>query len=316
MKFASIGHLRMEEELHQFPKAWIRNDLAISPELDVLGTKGYITGLTLTARQMLELPRDIVRKRILDAAVFLQEELGVDLIQLGAFTTSVTDGGVWVTQQREFRGYVNHGDSYTAAVACKATLTILEQLHKRPADQTLAIVGAYGVIGEAMSKILVPQFRHVILIGRRKEKFVGLERSLVGDFETTTDLKTSHADVIVTATSHPTSLLRSEHLQDHAIVIDVSQPANLSPDVCKQRLDVTRIDGGIVDFPVRTVIPGMPVGKNFACIVEVIMQALENERRHHVGSIDLAHLRLTEKWGEKYGFALRELTNFGRPLRK
>ncbi len=316
MKFASIGHLRMEEELHQFPKAWIRNDLAISPELDVQGTKGYITGLTLTARQMLELPRDIVRKRILDAAVFLQEELGVDLIQLGAFTTSVTDGGVWVTQQREFRGYVNHGDSYTTAVACKATLTILEQLHKRPADQTLAIVGAYGVIGETMSKILVPQFRHAILIGRRKEKFVGLERSLVGDFETTTDLKTSHADVIVTATSHPTSLLQSEHLQDHAIVIDVSQPANLSPDVCKQRLDVTRIDGGIVDFPVRTVIPDMPVGKNFACIVEVIMQALENERRHHVGSIDLAHLRLTEKWGEKYGFALRELTNFGKPLRK
>jgi len=314
MKFASIGHLRVKEELRQFPKAWIRNDLAISPELDIHGTKGYITGLTLTARQMLELPRDVVRRRILDAAVFLQNEQGVDLIQLGAFTTSVTDGGVWVIQQKEYRGYVNHGDSYTAAVACQATHKILEQLHKISSDQILAIVGAYGVIGEAMSKILVPQFRHSILIGRRREKFTELEKSITGDFETTTELKTSNADVIVTATSHPTSLLQSEHLKDHALVIDVSQPANLSPDVCRKRPDVCRVDGGLVDFPVQTVIPGMPVGKNFACIVEVIMQALEDERKHHVGSIDLAHLHTTEKWAEKYGFMLNELTNFGKPL--
>jgi predicted amino acid dehydrogenase len=314
MKFASIGHLRVEEELHQFPQSWIRNELAISPELDINGTKGYITGLTLTARQMLEQPRDVVRKRILDAAVFLQNEQGVDLIQLGAFTTSVTDGGVWITQQKEYYGYVNHGDSYTAAVACQATQKILEQVHKKPSDQTLAIVGAYGVIGEAMSKLLVPQFRHSILIGRRKEKFIELEKSITGDYETTTDLKTSDADVIVTATSHPTSLLQSEHLKNHVIVIDVSQPVNLSPEICKERPDVCRVDGGLVDFPVRTVIPGMPAGKNFACIVEVIMQALENERKHHVGSIDLAHLHTTEKWAEKYGFRLNELTNFGKPL--
>jgi len=315
MKFASIAHLREEEELQQFPKSWIRNNLAISPELNIHGTKGYISGLTLTARQMLDLPRDMVRKRILEAAVFLQNELGVDLIQLGAFTTSVTDGGVWVTQQKEYRGFVNHGDSYTAAVACRATHKILDQLHKKPSDQTLAIVGAYGVIGEAMSKVLVPQFRHSILIGRRREKFAELVKSITGDFEITTDLKTVDADVIVTATSHPTSLLQSEHLKNHAIVIDVSQPVNLSPEVCRDRPDVYRIDGGLVDFPVKTVIPGMPAGKNFACIVEVIMQALENDRRHHVGSIDLAHLRTTEQWAEKYGFMLNELTNFGKPLR-
>jgi predicted amino acid dehydrogenase len=314
MKFASIGHLREEDEIHQFPKSWIRGNLVVSPELDVRGTKGYITGLTLTARQMVELPREVVRKRILEAAVFVQNELGVDLIQLGAFTTSVTDGGVWVTKQKEYRGYVNHGDSYTAAVACQATLKILQRFQKKPSDQILAIVGAYGVIGEAVSKILVPEFRHSILIGRRQEKFTEIEKNVSGDFETTTELKTRNADVIVTATSHPTSLLQSEHLKDHAIVIDVSQPPNLSPIVCRQRPDVCRIDGGLVDFPVKIVIPGMPAGKNFACIVEVVMQALENDRKHHVGSIDLMHLHTTERWAEKYGFTLNELTNFGNPL--
>jgi hypothetical protein len=58
----------------------------------------------------------------------------------------------------------------------------------------------------------------------------------------------------------------------------------------------------------------MPAGKNFACIVEVIMQTLENERENHVGSIDLNHLRMTEKWAKKYGYTLNELTNFGKAL--
>jgi hypothetical protein len=60
----------------------------------------------------------------------------------------------------------------------------------------------------------------------------------------------------------------------------------------------------------------MPPGKLFACIVEVIMQAMENDRKNHVGSIDLNHLKKTEQWGEKYGFTLNELTNFGEPIQK
>ena len=112
----------------------------------------------------------------------------------------------------------------------------------------------------------------------------------------------------------PDALLQSEHLAKDAIVVDVSQPPNLSLRVCQQRPDIHRIDGGLVDFPVQIVIPGMPQGKNFACIAEVIMQALENERKNHVGSIDLSHLRKTEHWAKKYGFILKELTNYGQRI--
>lgn len=314
MKFATIGHLRDKHDINLFPKSWIQGNLAVSPNLDVRGTKGYITCLLLTAQQMLELPREIVREHILDAALFVQNELDVDVIQLGAFTTSVTDGGVWVTEQEEYSGYVNHGDSYTAAVTCQAVLKILNRFQMKPSNLNLAIVGAYGVIGEAVSQILVPQFQHSILVGRRQEKFKELEKKVKGDFETTTDLKTKNADMIVTATSHPTSLLQSKHLKNHAIVVDVSQPPNLSSIICKKRPDVCRIDGGLVDFPMKIFIPVIPVGKNFACIVEVIMQALENEQKNHVGSIDFNHLNTTVKWAEKYGFLLKELTNFGKPL--
>jgi fatty aldehyde-generating acyl-ACP reductase len=315
MRFATIGHLRDEQDIQQFPKSWVQGNLVVSPELDVRGTKGYITGLTLTARQMMELPREVVRNHILDAALLVQQKYDVDVIQLGALTTSVTDGGVWMTQQKKYRGFVNHGDSYTAAVTCQTVLKALQFFQKKPTNNVIAIVGAYGVIGEAVSKILVPQFQQAILIGRRKEKFRELEETLEGDFESTIEMKTKEADVIVTATSHPDALLHSEHLGRDAIVVDVSQPPNLSYQVCQQRPDVHRVDGGFVDFPVPIVIPGMPPGKNFACIAEVIMQAMEDERQHHVGSIDLQYLRITEQWAKKYGFVLRELTNFGKLIK-
>lgn len=318
MKFATIGHLLNKQNLKEFPKSWIQNNLVISPEMNIHGTLGHITGLLLTAEQIITLPREKIRQNILDAACFLQEKFNVNLIQLGALTTSVSEGGKWVVEQKEYHGFTNHGDSYTAAITCQAVHRAAALFNKKTAEQTLAIVGAYGVIGEAVSKILVPQFGHATLIGRRAEKLSELEQHLKGDYETTVDLKTQEADIIVTATSHPTGLLASEHLKKNVIVVDVSQPPNVSYDLYCKRPDICRIDGGYVDFPKEHYlpIPGMPPGKLFACIVEVIMQAIENERKNHVGSIDLNHLKKTEQWGEKYGFTLNELTNFGEPIEK
>ena len=316
MKFATLSHLLYKDNLQYIPKSWIKDDLIISPELDVMGTKGYVIALKLLPQQIMGLPHDKVRQKILDAAVFAYDELGVEVLQLGALTTSITDGGVWLVKQDKYNGLVTHGDSYTAAVTCQAVMKSLSLLEKKPSEQILAIVGSYGIIGEAVSKILVPRFSHSVLIGRRKEKLEELASKLEGNCKTTTRLETKNADIIITATSHPTALLESKHIKEKAIVVDVSQPVNLSAEVCKRRTDVIRVDGGYVDFPIESSlpIPGLPPGKTFACIAEVVMQAMENERENHVGSIDPDYLHKTEKWAEKYGFTLNELTNFGKPL--
>ena len=44
------------------------------------------------------------------------------------------------------------------------------------------------------------------------------------------------------------------------------------------------------------------------------MQAMENEMKNHVGSIELSHLKKTEEWALKYGFVFNELTNFGKKI--
>jgi fatty aldehyde-generating acyl-ACP reductase len=316
MKFATLSHLLNQDNLKFIPKSWIKDNLIVSPELDVMGTKGYVVALKLLPQQIMSLPADKIKQIILDAAVFTQEKLDVEILQLGALTTSVTNGGAWLVKQEKYNGLVTHGDSYTAAVTCQAVMKSLNLLKKEPSEQILAIVGSYGIIGEAVSKILVPQFSHSVLIGRRKEKLKELASKLEGSFNTTTNLETKNADVVITATSHPTALLESEHLKEKAIIVDVSQPVNLSAEVCKRRTDVIRVDGGYADFPIESPlpIPGLPPGKTFACIAEVIMQAMENERENHVGSIDLNYLYKTERWAEKYGFLLNELTNFGQSL--
>ena len=320
MKFATIGHLDSKNRIKQIPRKWIqeKQNLIVSPELDINGTKGHIIVLKTTAKDMMSKPRQTIRQKILDSVIYAQNELNVNIIQLGALTTSVTSGGLWLTKKEKYRGFINHGDSYTAAITCKNVEKALKIFNKKSSDLHIAIVGAYGIIGEAVSKILVPKFNHSTLIGRREKKLEELKTVLKGNFETTTSLKTKDADVIVTATNHPTALLNSEDLKEKAIVVDVSQPVNLTQELCQKRPDICRIDGGYVDFPAKKMIPipGMPKGKIFSCIAEVIMQAMENEQKNHVGSIDMNYFKKTEKWGEKYRFVLSELTNFGTPIKK
>ncbi|MCJ7571219.1 MAG: hypothetical protein MUO82_05015 [Candidatus Thermoplasmatota archaeon] len=313
MKFATLGHLMIEKNIEQMPKEWVYDKWIYSPEMNLNGTKGHITGLKLTAKEMMSIPIEKVRQEILDLAVFIQDEFNVELIQLGALTTSVTSGGKWLVEQKEYNGFVNHGDSYTSAVTCQTVFKSLKKLEKNPGDLTLAIIGAYGIIGEAVSKILITQFKHSILIGRRENKLKELETKLKGSFETATDIKTKNADVIITATSHPTALLKSKHLKKNVIVIDVSQPPNLSYNLCQKRPDIFRVDGGFVDLPKQYPfqIPAIPKGKIFSCVAEVIMQAMEKEKQNHIGSIDIKHLKKTGEWGKKYKLTLNELTNFG-----
>jgi len=313
MKFATLGHLMVEENLAQMPTEWIHNSWIYSPEISLPGAKGHITGLTLTAKEIMAMPIEKVRKKILDLALFLQDELQVDLIQLGALTTSVTSGGMWLAENPSYNGYVNHGDSYTVAVACQNVLKSLQRREKEAKNCHLAIIGAYGIIGEATSQLLAPLFRKTTLIGRDEKKLHSLKDKINANVTTTSKLQTKSADVIVTATSHPTALLTSNHLKKNVIVVDVSQPPNLSYEVWEKRTDVFRVDGGFVDLPsiYPYQIPGLPLGKIFSCVAEVMMQAMEKDKHDYVGSIDLTHVKKTEQWGKKYHLTLRELTNFG-----
>ena len=89
--------------------------------------EGYIIAVLLNGRQMMSLPKEKTRKRILDAVFYTQNELKVDVIGLGSLIASVTDGGAWLVQQPDVDVSITHGDTFTVAVAQQGIEKILEK---------------------------------------------------------------------------------------------------------------------------------------------------------------------------------------------
>ena len=285
--------------------------------------EGYILGVFLNGKQMLTLPRKIVRQRILDIILFAQNKLGVEIVGLGSLITSVTEGGEWLVQQPEVKAILTHGDSYATAVAEEGIEKILDICKLAPQNAKIAVVGAYGLIGREIVKFLAEKGYSLILIEKTEEKVnlikeklkeINLENRF---FSASTDLENIlPADLVITTTSHPSSLIKSEHLKKRAIIYDVAQPMNVSPKLIEERPDIIKIDGGYVDIDGIDLKfdMGPPEGATFACLTETMMMALEGEKDYHVGEIDEDYMKKTKEWAKKYGFFHAPFTCFGKPI--
>ncbi|MCM8819981.1 MAG: hypothetical protein NC925_04205 [Candidatus Omnitrophica bacterium] len=285
--------------------------------------EGYIIAVLLTGEQMMRLPRKIVHKRILDAILFCQNKLGVKIVGLGALTTSFTEGGKWIVSQPQIKIGITHGDTYGVAVAEEGIEKILNIRNFTPKNTKIAIVGAAGLIGREIVKFLSKKGFSLILIEKTEEKInfikkklkeINLENKIL---LASTNLKDIFStDLVITTTSHPSSLLKTEYLKKGVIIYDLAQPMNVSPELIKKRPDIIKIDGAYVNIEGIDLKfnMGPPKGTTFACLVETIMMALEGDKSHHVGEIDEKYLEKTKEWAKKYGFCHAPFTSFGKPI--
>ncbi len=276
--------------------------------------EGFIVTVPLTARQMITLPSTFVRNRILETVRYAQNRLEASWIGLGAFTSSVTDGGKWLKRQG-ITAIMTHGDTY----AVVATLQSIKKLMEPTARPTTAILGATGIIGSALSKILAQENYPLILVGRNQNKLAKLGESIGknGSVFCTIDLREMRAaDLVVTVTSHPGSLVEPHHLKRGAVVLDVAQPSNVSADIVTKRPDVTRLDSPHITLPLGVNLGfnmGPPSGTTFPCLAETALMTLTGSIENQVGKISLDHLQTIQKWAQKYGFTLAPFTSFGKP---
>jgi predicted amino acid dehydrogenase len=284
---------------------------------DILGkAEGYIVGIALTSEQIMKWDKERVRKIILKAVLYAQNELGCDLVMLGALTAPATSAGLWLRDQPEVKLKITTGNTYTAAIAIEAAdkAMSLAQLEK----PKMAIVGAAGVIGEAITKHFNLQGLDLILVERDMERFERLRPLLLGDKYVLTDKISDiiQADIIITATSHPEALIVPEYLKKNAIVVDVAEPSDVVADIEERRPDVISIDGGRVKWEKVDVRFNLGLVRNvgFACMTEGMMQALENDNHDYIGSVDMSHLKKTIEWGKKWDFPVADFTCFNRPI--
>ena len=132
MKFAILGHLINENDFEKIPKNWIYKNWIISPEYKLNNTSGFFTSLKYTPSELMSFSKQETREKILELALFLQDDLNVELIQLGGLISSFTKGGKWLIKQPEYHNFINHGNSYTSSIILDSIQKILSFMNFKP----------------------------------------------------------------------------------------------------------------------------------------------------------------------------------------
>lgn len=282
---------------------------------------GWIIVIPLTADQIRSLPRNFVLDKIIQG-IQKAKEFGAEIVGLGELISSVSDKGTKLINKVDVG--ITNGHSLTVAVTVKAIKKIGEIRKLDLRNEKVAIVGAGGSIGRGASLFLAEESIPLILIDRVKSRVEDLGKEIRSLFpesraEIIDDLKDlQKAGIVIVATSATTRIIGPEHLKKGAIVYDITQPRNTSPDLIDQRKDVTLIDGGVIDTP--GVNYGMDIGlkkeQAYACLAETMLLALENRTNNYVGNINLDNVKEMLKLMEKYSryFKLVSFQSFGIPL--
>lgn len=289
--------------------------------------EGYIIAVLLTGQQMADISttndgRKYVRNRILDAIVFAQDKLGCERIGLGAYTAPFTNNGLAVVEDKRIHCAITHGDGLSAATVIPAVQKCSAMRGLNINNATIAVVGAYGLVGRAASLLLADLGPEKMLLTgpnltklqRVKTELFRSEAHLVEVFTDNSVIR--EADIVVLATTAPTSIVTPGMLKANAIVIDMAQPLNMSPEVCAARPDVLRVDGGYMDIPGVDLgfEMGPPSGTSFGCLTETMVSTLIGDTANHVGPINVHFAKFIMSEANKVGFHLAPLTNFSRPL--
>jgi fatty aldehyde-generating acyl-ACP reductase len=273
--------------------------------------KGWIVICPLTARQMME-DQELAREKVL-ASVRLAEKLKCTVIGLGAFTSIVTDGGLYLRDKVKIG--LTTGNAYAAALALENLSLTLTKTNKQLKNCTIAVVGAAGSVGSACAKILASQVKNIILIDKREEELKSLVKE-IGSNNITWFAQLPvpiNADAIITATSAAGGIIHAEHLLPGTIVIDCAQPHNVSDQVVKSRDDILVINSGIA------LIKGLKLNMNvglrkeeaFACLGEALTLVWRgwNNKNYSLGQVNPEHVREILEYAPKVGLRVANFRN-------
>ncbi|MDQ7880423.1 NAD(P)H-binding protein [Microbacterium sp. QXD-8] len=283
---------------------------------------GHVVLVPFGARHLLS---DIEEgRRRVSRAVDRAAALGADVVGLGALTATVTAGGLTLRERTDIA--VTNGNAFTAAIVEDQIRMLLPHVSSRTGRPHVAIVGATGSVGTAVTKLLARDSAgaRVTLIARTEGRLKALAAAIADDVDVdvaqTIDA-VRDADLVVLLTASADTLLGPEHLATGAVVLDATQPRNTSPTLASARPDVLVVDGGIVSIPSLRLTGGeigLPDGRSYACFAETAILALSGHSGHFsLGNPTLEQVDVIRERARglaRLGFHAAEPTSFGRPV--
>lgn len=284
--------------------------------------EGFFIACPLTTRQLLTLPEEISIKKIIDA-VKVAENLGAQVVGLGAMTSVVGDAGVTIAKNSNIP--VTTGNSYTVASAVEATLKAAALMDIDITRANVAILGATGSIGSVIARLMAKQCKHLMLLARNKERLAKLARIIM--YETGIAVEVSSGskeilgkgDIVISVTSSMDTVINPEDLKPGAVVCDVARPRDVSLAVQRQRKDVLVIEGGVIKVPGPVNFNfdfGFPPGLAYACMAETMILALEERWEcYSLGrELSITGVEEIKNLAQKHNFQLAGMRSFERAL--
>lgn len=286
--------------------------------------EGWLIGLPLTPDILLRSPYEWVLEKLTQAGR-LAEELGAEILGLGAFTKIAGDRGVSLAKRLSIP--VTTGNSYTTASAVEGTLAAAARMQIPLKNAEVAVIGATGSIGRASSHMLAPRIRRMTVVARDIGKLESLRQELHTAYPhlevnvmTEISRAVRTADIVVAVSSASGAIVAPEDLKPGAVVTDVARPRNLSRVVNEKRQDVLVIDGGVIEVPGDKA----DMGFNFgfpprmveACMAETMILALEGRLEPYTlgPAVDVGKVAEIDRLARKHGFKLSGFRRFERAI--
>lgn len=279
--------------------------------------RGWLIACPYTPPTMMRLPVETVYRKIVQCGQMAQE-LGANILGLGAYTSVVGDAGRTIAQRLEIP--VTTGDSYTVIIACDAIREAARVMEIPLRQATIAVVGATGAIGATCAELLAGESARLMLVGRRMDALEALRERCSGrgaQVSASTDIRAIYAaDLILTVSSATEAIIEPAHLRPGAVVCDVARPRDVSRRVAAERDDVLVIEGGMVEVPGDP--PdfgfdfGFPPRHAYACMAETMALALEHRFEDYtIGKmISLSQAQEISGIATRHGFRLSGFRSF------
>lgn len=258
----------------------------------------------------------------LQHALDIAAEHGCTTVVFGAQTSIVSHGATSLHPPKGIQ--VSSGNTLTTAVAMNQLQALCATHHIDLSDRNtkIAIVGATGSIGQAISKLLIRSgdiHAHVVLVGRQGSK-PRLQRvwrdatcnwpphahhlpPVIDIAEDLNDLNTCDVIIAATNTAEPIIFNHHVHAEKTVVIADLSEPSAIAQTVSGPNIHVFQT--GFVTLPQDpdfVLSAHSPMGTSFACAAEGILMGLEPQPDlvlcGDVESNNVLRLqRLSKKWG-------------------
>jgi fatty aldehyde-generating acyl-ACP reductase len=305
-----------------FPPVYLSEVEGITSESTGKQIRGWLIACPLSPQHFKGLSEKRVYRKIIETGR-LAEQLGANILGLGAFTSVVGDAGLTISRALDVP--VTTGDSYTIAIAVQAVQEAARLMDIQTSSASAAVVGATGAIGKVCAELLSTVVAELLLVGLNLEVLELLRKELMtrgatSEISISTNMEDiQRAQLILTVTSSTGAVIEPQHISPGSIICDVARPRDVSAQVKACREDVLVIDGGLVEVPGKADFHfnfGLPPGKTFACMAETIALALEGRFEDYTIGKDISVDRVQEiaRLAKKHGFRLSGFRSFEQPV--